>query len=70
MEIDEERLAFKKDTLTVIDDRDSEHMQLSNFSLLENRETQDMELYLTRLGERGGGDDTWSADSYPFTLKV
>ena len=72
VEIDEERPSFRKDTVTVIDDRvperDSEHLQLSNFSLLEDRETQKMELYLTRLGERGGGPDVWTADAYKYTL--
>ena len=66
VEIDEEEPSFRKSTVTVIDDRDperdSEHVQLSNFSLLENRETQEMELYLTRLGERSGGADVWTAD--------
>ncbi len=72
VEIDEEGPSFRKDTVTVIDDRnpeqDSEHLQLSNFSLLENRETQEMEVYLTRLGERGGGPDIWTADTYKYTL--
>ena len=72
MEVEEEEPSFKKDTLTVIDDRDperdSEHLQLSNFSLLEDRETHEMEVYLTRLGERGGGDDVWTADACKYTL--
>ncbi|MCD4769251.1 MAG: glycoside hydrolase [Bacteroidales bacterium] len=72
VEIDEEGLYFRKDTVTVIDDRnpekDSEHLQLSNFSLLENRETQEMEIYLIRIGERGGGPDIWTADAYKYTL--
>ena len=72
LEIDEEGPSFKKDTVTVIDDRDpekdSEHLQVSNFSLFENRETQDMEMYLIRLGERGGGPDIWTADAYKYTL--
>jgi len=73
VEINEDGPAFRKDTVTVIDDRDperdSEHVQLSNFSLLENRETREMELYLTRLGERGGGADVWTADCYRYTLR-
>ena len=72
VEIDEDGPSFRKDTVTVIDDRhpahDSEHVQLSNFSLLENRETQEMEVYLTRLGARGSGADTWTADAYRYTL--
>lgn len=75
MEIDEEAEvpAFKKDTVTVIDDRDpekdSEEVQLSNFSLLEDRETGDMEVYLIRLGERGGGPEVWTADAYRYMLR-
>ena len=72
VEIHEDGPSFKKDTLTVIDDRvlkrDSEHLQLSNFSLLEDRETHEMEAYLTRLGERGGGADVWTADACKYTL--
>ncbi|MEA1875234.1 MAG: sialidase family protein [Bacteroidota bacterium] len=72
VEIDEEGPSFKKDTVTVIDNRDpekdSEHLQLSNFSLFENRETQEMEMYLIRLGEHGGGPDIWTADAYKYTL--
>lgn len=72
VEIDEEGPSFRKDTVTVIDDRDpqqdSGHLQLSNFSLLENRETQEIEVYLTRLGEHGGGPDIWTADAYKYTL--
>ncbi len=72
VEIDEKGPSFIKDTLTVIDDRnpekDSEHLQLSNFSLLEDRETHNMEIYLTRLGEHGGGNDIWTADAYKYTL--
>lgn len=73
IEIDEDGPSFKKHTLTVIDDRDpkkdSKHIQLSNFSLFENRETHDMEIYLTRIGEKGDGRDTWTADTYKYTLK-
>jgi hypothetical protein len=72
VEINEDEPSFIKDTVTVIDDRDpkrdSEHLQLSNFSLLENRETQDMEIYLTKLGENGGGKDIWTANAYKYTL--
>ncbi len=69
VEIDEDGPSFRKDTITVIDDRDperdSELVQFSNFSLFENRETLDMELYMTRLGENV---DTWRANAYKYTL--
>lgn len=72
IEIDEEEPSFRKDTLTVIDERDperdSESLQLSNLSLLENRETKNLELYLTRLGENGGKPAIWTANSYKYTL--
>ncbi len=74
VEIDEQLPAFRRDTVTVIDDRDpvrdSEHLQLSNFALLEDRETGALELYLTRLGERGGGPEVWTADAYRYRLTL
>ena len=74
VEIDEDNPSFKKNTLTIIDDRDpdkdSEYLQLSNFSLLENRETMNLEVYLTRIGENGGGDDIWTASAYKYTLEL
>jgi hypothetical protein len=74
VEIDENNPSFKKETVTVIDDRDlirdSEDLQLSNFSLLEDRETLKMEVYLTRLGENGGGADLWSANAYKYLLSL
>jgi len=36
--------------------------------LLEDRESQAMEVYLTRLGERGGGPDVWTADACRYVL--
>lgn len=70
-EIDEEKAALKKSTLTVIDDRqptDSAELQLSNFSVLENRETKDLELFLTRYGENS--DNIYSANAYKYTLTL
>jgi hypothetical protein len=70
-EIDEEKIAVKKNTLTVIDDRqptDSAELQLSNFSVLENRETKDLELFLTRYGEHSGS--IYSANAYKYTLTL
>lgn len=72
-EIDEESICLKKETVTIIDDRnpvlDSRHLQLSNFGLLEDRENQTMELYLTRIGERGSGDKVWDADTYRYIIR-
>jgi hypothetical protein len=53
----------------VIDDRDqekdTEKVQMSNFSLIEDRETNDVEISLTRLGKN---ENTWSAHAYKYTL--
>ncbi len=71
-EIDENKVALKKATVTVIDDRypplDSASLQLSNFNLLENRETNVVELYLSRIGERGGGKKIWDTDTYRYLI--
>ncbi len=68
-EMDEKIPALKKSTLTVIDDRspeDTESVQFSNFSLIENRETLDLEIYLSRFGEKK--DHVFSANAYKYTL--
>jgi len=57
-EFDEEDIGLRKQTLTVIDDYEpqndaSDKVQFSNFSVIENRETGQLELYLTRYGEFG-----------------
>jgi len=68
-EVDEAIPAIRRDTVTVIDDRhegDGARLQLSNFSLLENREDHSLEIYLTRLGANPG--DFWGADAYKYTL--
>jgi len=80
-EVDEDMPALKRSTVTVIDDRlpsDSRDLQLSNFSLIENRRTRCFELFLTRIGERAlmrGPDkdvypcrEFWTADCYQYTL--
>ncbi|MDB6056224.1 MAG: hypothetical protein JWO95_68 [Verrucomicrobiales bacterium] len=70
-EVDEKIPALKKNTMTIIDDRapeDTAAVQFSNFSLLENRQTRDLEIYLTRLGENAGSN--FSANAYKYTLKI
>jgi len=69
-EVDESVPAIKKETLTVVEDRhptDTPDIQFSNFSLLEDRETGDVELYMTRFGER---EDWRMADSYRYTIRL
>ena len=70
-EVDETIPALRRSTVTAIGDRqpdESERLQLSNFSLLENRETQTLDVYLTRLG--ADPKDFWGADAYKYTLTL
>ncbi|MEM3648077.1 MAG: hypothetical protein QW506_02805 [Thermoproteota archaeon] len=71
-EVDEETGFLKKETYTLVDDRDpeteSEELQLSNFSLLEDRETKSIELYLTKL--EAYREDRWRGDAYRYTIEV
>jgi hypothetical protein len=66
-EIDESMPAVKRDGVILVDDRQAdepESVQLSNFSIIEDRETLDIEIYLTRLGETPG--NTWDAKPYRY----
>ena len=68
-EIDEDKVAVRKDSLMVIDDRrpdEPEGLQLSSFSVLENREMLDIEIMLTRLGEVPG--HFWQGAVYRYTF--
>ena len=74
-EVDETIPAIKKDTIEIIDDRgpdDSVELALSNFNVIEDRETFDLELSLTRLGTRAAHADDpakfWEADHYKYTI--
>ena len=75
-EVDETIPALKRSTVAAIDDRlpsDSKDLQLSNFSLIENRHTHSFELFLTRIGEKGllkTPKAFWSADCYRYTLSL
>jgi hypothetical protein len=70
VEVDQVQGLLLKDTFTIIDDRDpekdAESLQLSNFSILENRETLDLEVCLTRLGSYKG--DLWRSDAYKYII--
>lgn len=68
-EVDENSLALKKETVTEIDTRHSREgkmLQLSNFWVIENSETLDLEIYLTRLQEVP--EKTFTANAYKYTL--
>jgi len=70
-EVDEANVALKKDTVTLIDTcrpGESSRLQLSNFSLIENRRTHQFEIMLTRLG--ADPNDFWGSDAYQYTLTL
>lgn len=67
-EIDEDRAAVRKDSLIELDTRqpgEPAALQLSNFSVLENR-AGDIEIYITLLGLRP--DDFWRSDVYRYVF--
>lgn len=71
-EVDESSPSLRRDSVTVIDDRDpmndSPAVQLSNFTVIENRETGAFELYMTRYGERSSH---WlHADAFHYTIEL
>ena len=60
-----------RETLTTIDTRregDSPELQLSNFHILEDRETGLIELYLSKIGQREGA--IWWADCWRYFIDV
>ena len=71
-EVEESIPAIKKETLTVIDDRDPnkdpELVQFSNFELFEHPETGQIELYMTRYGETPG--NMWTANAYRYAITL
>ena len=71
-EVDEDKAALRKGTVTVIDDRQPGQgdIQFSNFSLLEDRETHRFELHLTTYGEEPVPADWATADNYKYVLEI
>jgi len=70
-EVDEDKIALKKKSITVIDTRksnESEHLQLSNFSVYEDRETKHIVVTLARLFTHGIED--WTAPCILYRIKV
>jgi len=68
-EIDEAGPAVRRDSLVMVDDRregEPEAVQLSNFNVLENRETLDIEICLTRLGENA--ERFWESGVYRYVF--
>jgi hypothetical protein len=71
-EIDESKAAIRKRSVTAIDDRrpGQGDVQFSNFSLLEDRQTHDLELHLTTYGQEPDPADWATADNYKYTLTL
>ena len=70
-EVDETLPALKIDTVTAIDDRQpgqSEQITFSNFCLLEDRETHQIEVYLPVYGENP--KKPLDADNYRYRLSL
>ncbi|MBL9128802.1 MAG: hypothetical protein JNL97_14205, partial [Verrucomicrobiales bacterium] len=63
---DEAAAALKRETVTVLAERKAYHgpqVQFSNFSLLEDRESHALELFLTTYGQEADPADWATADS-------
>lgn len=68
-EIDEERLAVRKDSVIIVDDRgadEPERLQLSNFNVIEDRESLDFEIYVSRLGQ--DVESFWETGVYRYVF--
>lgn len=66
-EIDEDNLTVRRESVQLVDDRregEADTVQLSNFCLLEDRQTLDVEIYLTRIG--ADGNDFWHAGVHRY----
>ncbi|MBI2194896.1 MAG: exo-alpha-sialidase [Planctomycetes bacterium] len=77
-EVDESIPAIKRKTVTIVDDRQSgegKRVSLSNWSVFENRETHDFELYMSRYGAKPECYEEdprghYSADAYQYVIRV
>ena len=70
-EVDETIPALKKKTVSVIDDRRPDQpggIQLSNFQVIEDRESHQLELYLTIYGE--DATNAYHANAYKYIAKL
>ena len=71
-EVDEDLVALKKDTVTLVATKlssETTSVQYSNFSVLENPQTHQFEIFLTNIGAASAtGSAFWNADALKFTL--
>ncbi len=69
-EVNEEKAALNRSTVTAIDDRQlgQGDIQFSNFPLIEDRATHDLILHITTFGQEPNPKDWATADNYRYTL--
>ena len=73
VEIDEKYGTAKKESLTVIDTRregEPETVQLSNFDLLFNRETEKLEIRLAKLGQFDNDKQLFKSEAWTYEIDV
>jgi hypothetical protein len=73
VEIDEESGQLVRDSTIVIDRREEEEstrIHLSNFTILDDRETGNIEVYLTRLGANAGTGSFWKNAAVKYTVTL
>lgn len=74
-EVDEDYGFLRRDTLTVIDtkrEHESFYVELSNFNLLENRETMDLEIRLSKINGRitEPGQTDFYTEAWEYVLRL
>ncbi len=73
IEIDEESGKLNKDSAIVIDKKhpeDSPKVQLSNFTVLDDKESGNIEIYLTRLGANEKNGHFWKNAAVKYTVNM
>jgi hypothetical protein len=72
-EVNEDKVALIRSTLTMIDTRkpeEPEEVQLSNFKIFENRESGVIELYLSRYGELAPGNYRLAGNLWRYLITL
>ena len=72
VEVDETFGTAKKDSLTVIDtvrDGESELVQLSNFSFYQNRETDDLHVFVSKIGQFPN-ETVWKSQVWTYGIEL
>jgi hypothetical protein len=71
-EVDEDKAALKRSTVTAIDDRQPGQgdIQFSNFPLIEDRVTHELILHVTTFGQEPEAADWATAENYRYTVAL